>query len=215
MLRPRLIIVFLFVAVCRLSAAPVLDVLSTGTPPVIDGVVDDAAWLDAGHSDAFLQIYPGEGTDPSQRTEFWVTYDANNIYIAVRCHDSGGLAGIRAFSMQRDKVNGSDDMVQIAIDTFNRQSDGYYFGLTAAGGRLDGLVQNKSERNDQWDGLWHGEVSRDEGGWSAEFAIPTKSIAFNPANSSWSMLPAPSDANRRPSVGPTTSVRATFFLCPM
>lgn len=215
MLRPRLIIVFLFVAVCRLSAAPALDVLSTGTPPVIDGVLDDAAWLDAGHSDAFLQIYPGEGTDPSQRTEFWVTYDANNIYIAVRCHDSGGLAGIRAFSMQRDKVNGSDDMVQIAIDTFNRQSDGYYFGLTAAGGRLGGLVQNKSERNDQWDGLWHGEVSRDEGGWSAEFAIPTKSIAFNPANSSWSMLPAPSDANRRPSVGPTTSVRATFFLCPM
>ena len=55
MLRPRLIIVFLFVAVCRLSAAPVLDVLSTGTPPVIDGVVDDAAWLDAGTPDSLLQ----------------------------------------------------------------------------------------------------------------------------------------------------------------
>ncbi len=183
--RPRLFIVFLLVAVCRLTAAPSLDVHPTDSPPVIDGVLDDAAWLDGAHSEAFRQIYPGEGTEPSERTEFWVTYDANNIYIAVRCHDSGGLAGIRAYSMQRDLTNGSDDEVKVVIDTFNRKSDGYYFGLTAAGGYLDGLVQNKSERNDQWDGLWHGRVSHDEGGWSAEFAIPTKSIAFNPENSSW------------------------------
>ena len=62
----------------------------------------------------------------------------------MRCYDSGGLAGIRAKSMQHDLFNGSDDLVQIVLDTFHRQSDGYYFGLTAAGGRIDGLVQNKS-----------------------------------------------------------------------
>jgi hypothetical protein len=87
--------------------------------------------------------------------------------------------------MQHDLANGSDDVVRIVIDTFNRHSDGYHFGLTAAGSRLDGLIENKSRDNDEWDGLWHGHATIDAGGWSAEFAIPTKSIAFNPANSTW------------------------------
>ena len=168
-----------------LSATPSLDVHPTATPPKIDGVLDDAAWRDAAHSDAFRQIAPLENAPPSERTEFWVTYDADYIYIAVRCHDSTGAAGIRAYSMQRDQDNGSDDFVRLAFDTFHRQSDGYFFALTAAGGMHDGLIQNKDEPNYQWDGLWLGKVSRDAGGWSAEFAIPVKSVAFDPANSTW------------------------------
>lgn len=167
------------------AVIPALDVRPTTTPPVIDGVLDDPAWRTAAHSDAFRQVYPGENTDPTERTEFWITYDADHVFVAVRCHDSGGLAGIRAYSMQRDQSNGSDDLVRIVFDTFHRQSDGYYFGLTAAGGKHDGLVQNKSEPNDQWDALWFGKVTRDAGGWSCEFAIPVKTIAFDPANPTW------------------------------
>lgn len=169
----------------RLAAVPFLDVRATSTPPVIDGVLDDPVWLDAVHSDTFREVYPGEDTDPSERTELWVTFDADHVFVAVRCHDSGGLAGIRAYSMQRDQSNGSDDLVRIVFDTFHRQSDGYYFGLTAAGGKHDGLVQDKDKANDQWDALWFGKVTRDAGGWSAEFAIPAKTIAFDPAGGTW------------------------------
>lgn len=167
------------------AAAPTLEVRSTATPPKIDGVLDDAAWRDAAHSDAFRQITPLENAEPSERTEFWATYDGDCVYIAVRCHDSAGLAAIHAYSMQRDQDNGSDDLVRIVFDTFHRQSDGYYFALTAAGGKHDGLIQNKTDANDQWDALWHGKVTRDAGGWSAEFAIPVKSLAFDPANDTW------------------------------
>jgi hypothetical protein len=164
---------------------PSLDVTATATPPKIDGVLDDEAWKTAAHSDAFRQIFPQENVPPTERTEFWVTYDADSIYVGVRCHDSGGAAAIRAYSMQRDQDNGSDDIVRIVFDTFHRQSDGYYFGLTAAGGKHDGLVQNKTDGNDQWDGLWYGRVTCDATGWSAEFAIPVKSLAFDPANPTW------------------------------
>ena len=186
MLRPAFIFLFTpFALFAPLRAAPSLEVRPTATPPVIDGVLNDPAWRDAAHSEAFRQVYPGENTDPSERTELWITYDADNFYVAVRCHDSAGPAGIRAYSMQHDQDNGSDDIVRLVLDTFHRQSDGYYFALTAAGGKHDGLVQNKEEPNDQWDGLWTGRVSRDAGGWSAEFAIPAKSIAFDPANGTW------------------------------
>jgi len=192
MLRPTLFftlaLVFAHAALPSVALAkegPALEVSATTTPPVIDGVLDDPVWQKAAHTDAFRQVYPGENTDPSERTEFWITYDADQVYVAVRCHDSAGLAGIRAYSMQRDQNNGSDDLVRIVFDTFHRQSDGYYFGLTAAGGKHDGLVQNKDQANDQWDGLWFGKVTRDAGGWSAEFAIPVKSIAFDPAGGTW------------------------------
>jgi hypothetical protein len=167
------------------AGAPVLEVRTTPVPPVIDGVLDDPAWRAAAHTDAFRQVYPAENANPSERTEVWVTTDADHVYVAVRCHDSAGPAGIRAYSMQRDQANGSDDLVRIVFDTFHRQSDGYYFGLTAAGGKHDGLVQDKDDPNDQWDGLWHGKVTRDAGGWSCEFAIPTKTLAFNPAGGTW------------------------------
>lgn len=171
----------------RLGAAPHLDVRPTVAPPTIDGTIAEGEWAGAAHTDAFRQVYPGENVDPTERTEAWVTFDADNLYVAIRCHDSGGLAGIRAYSMLRDQnsMNASDDVVRIVLDTFHRQSDGYYFGLTAAGGKDDGLVQNKDQGNNQWDGLWLGKVSRDERGWSAEFSIPMKSISFNPENATW------------------------------
>ena len=183
--RLRPLFLALLLGAIRLGAAPSLDLSPTNTPPVIDGVLDDPVWQTAAHTDAFREVYPRENAEPSERTEFWVTYDADHVFVAVRCHDSAGLAGIRAYSMQRDQSNGSDDLVRIVFDTFNRESDGYYFGLTAAGGKHDGLVQNKDQANDQWDGLWHGKVTRDAGGWSCEFAIPVKSIAFDPAGGTW------------------------------
>ena len=183
---PRTLLPCLALLLCaRLPGAPALDVRPTATPPVIDGRLDDPAWREAAHTDAFRQVYPGENVAPTERTEIWVTFDADHVFVGVRCHDSGGLAGLRAYSMQRDQANGSDDLVRVVFDTFHRQSDGYYFGLTAAGGKHDGLVQNKDQPNDQWDGLWFGKVTRDPGGWSAEFAIPVKTIAFDPAGGTW------------------------------
>ncbi|MSU46488.1 MAG: hypothetical protein EXS42_05055 [Lacunisphaera sp.] len=168
-----------------LPAVPSLEVRPTPTPPVIDGVINPAEWTGAAHSDAFRQVTPLENAAPTERTELWLTYDADNIYVAIRCHDSAGLAGLRAYSMQRDRDTGSDDLVRIVLDPFHRQSDGYYFVLTAAGGKHDGLIQNNGQGNYQWDALWHGKVTRDAGGWSAEFAIPVKSLAFDPANDTW------------------------------
>jgi len=68
--------VLAFGLVHSLTFAASLDVRPTSTPPIIDGVLDDAAWKDAARSEAFRQIYPGEDVDPSERTEIWITYDS-------------------------------------------------------------------------------------------------------------------------------------------
>ncbi|MDI1319075.1 MAG: DUF5916 domain-containing protein [bacterium] len=172
-------------AATTLRAAPSLEVHPTTTPPKIDGVISEGEWGGAAHSGAFTMVEPTEGGAVTERTEFWVTYDADTVYVAVRAHDSAGAPGVRAYSMQHDQDNGSDDIVRIVFDTFHRQNDGYYFALTAAGGKHDGLIQNKEDANDQWDAIWLGRTTIDAGGWSAEFAIPVKSLSFDPANSTW------------------------------
>lgn len=176
---------FALLAVVALQAAPSLDVHPIPTPPVIDGVLRPGEWDAAAHSDALRMVEPTEGGVPTERTEFWVTFDADNLYVAIRSHDSAGAAGVRAYSMQRDQDNGSDDLVRVVLDTFHRQNDGYYFALTPAGGKHDGLIQNKDQANDQWDAIWQGRTSIDAGGWTAEFALPVKSLAFDPANDTW------------------------------
>lgn len=167
------------------ATIPSLEVHAIATPPKIDGVLSPGEWDDAAHTDAFHMVEPTEGGVPTERTEFWVGYDADTLYVAVRSHDSAGSAGVRAYSMQRDFDSGGDDLVRLVLDPFRRQNDGYYFGLTAVGGKLDGLIQNKEQGNDQWDAIWLGRTSIDAGGWSAEFAIPVKSLSFDPANRTW------------------------------
>ncbi|MBA4136571.1 MAG: hypothetical protein C0518_04565 [Opitutus sp.] len=166
------------------AATPTLDVQPTTTPPVIDGVIRPGEWTGTAHSDAFRQVIPVEEADPTERTEFWVTFDTNFIYVAIRAHDSDP-ARIPAVSLARDQDDGSDDLLRIVIDPFNRANDGYFFALTAAGGKHDGLIQNKSEGRFEWDGIWHGKASVDAAGWSAEFAIPAKTISFDRANADW------------------------------
>ncbi len=165
--------------------AATMEVRPTATAPKIDGVLDDLAWRDAAHSDAFRQVIPIENAEPTERTEFWVTYDKDHIYVAVRCHDSAGPAGIRAYSMQHDDDNKADDLVRIVFDTFHRENDGYYFALLAGGGKVEGLVQDKDVSNPQWDAIWEGKTRIDATGWSAEFAIPLKSLAFDPSIDTW------------------------------
>lgn len=166
------------------AARPALDARPTHTPPTIDGIIRPGEWDGAAHSNAFRQAMPVENADPSEHTEFWVTYDADNLYIAVRAHDREA-ATIPAIALRRDQDDGSDDLIRIAIDPFHRANDGYFFALTSAGGKHDGLIQNKGEPRFEWDAIWHGKVSIDAHGWSAEFAIPAKTISFNPANPTW------------------------------
>lgn len=60
--------------------APSLDLHPTSATPVIDGRLDDIAWLTAAHSDGFRQVKPLENVSPTEHTEFWLMFDADNIY---------------------------------------------------------------------------------------------------------------------------------------
>ncbi|MCL4741231.1 MAG: carbohydrate binding family 9 domain-containing protein [Phycisphaerales bacterium] len=165
------------------DARPAVRIARTDAPPTIDALLDDACWADAPLIDAFTQVEPNEGAPPSQRTEVRLLFDADHLFIAIRCLDDNADA-IVARSMTRDAAHDSDDRVTIVIDTFADRRAGYVFVVSAAGGKRDGLIE-KGRTRWEWDGLWDARTAVDEHGWTAEIAIPTRTLSFDPAAPAW------------------------------
>ena len=163
---------------------PIASIGKADAPPTIDGVLDEAVWADAPVIDAFRQIEPVEGADPSQRTEVRLLYDEDFLYVGVHCFDDDPDA-IIAKEMQRDVGLGSGDRFSFIIDTFNDQRNGYFFETNPLGPRHEGLIDQGRNVRFDWDGIWYVKATRDDRGWHAEFAIPFKTVSFDPANAAW------------------------------
>jgi hypothetical protein len=158
----------------------------TATPPVIDGILDEAVWASAALVDDLHQTEPVEYAEPYERSEIYLLYDENALYIGARLYDTDP-AQITAQNMRQNDNVGGDDRFYLTIDPFNDRRSGYFFGINPNGVRADGLYQNVSEFYGAWDTIFYAEAGRFEGGWIAEMAIPFKSISFNPNTDTWGL----------------------------
>ena len=163
---------------------PRVQILRAPEPPIIDGLLDDAVWEAAPVIGAMTQVTPIEGAEPSERSEIRVLYDADQLYIAVRCFDSQPQ-NISATQMVRDASLGPDDRIELIVDTFFDRRNAFYFATNPVGARVDGLVENSRDINENWDGIWYCKASIDEQGWVAEIALPYKTLSFDPSTDQW------------------------------
>ena len=146
--------------------------------PKIDGKLDDVVWQEGNLLTDFIQIEPVSGKPASQRTEVRMGYDAQNIYFGIRCYDDepGKLV---AGSRSADANLAADDTITIVLDTFNDRHNGFLFSMNPIGAKADSLIRNEGEDiNADWDGLWDGVTTRDSQGWTAEIAIPFRTLRF-------------------------------------
>jgi hypothetical protein len=166
------------------SEGKVAVVTSIASPIAIDGMLDEPAWGSAPTIGELTQRQPQEGQPPTERTEVVLLRDADNLYIGVTCYDAepGRVIGTQ---MGRDAALNSDDRVEIVLDTFRDQRSAFYFATNPAGALVDGLVFANGQSNNEWDAIWIVRTSRSERGWTAEFAIPLKSLSFPSERTSW------------------------------
>ncbi|HMB73624.1 MAG TPA: DUF5916 domain-containing protein, partial [Gammaproteobacteria bacterium] len=162
-----------------------VEMARTATPPVIDGVLDDAVWADAAFIDNLHQVDPVEYAEPFERTEIFLLYDDDAMYVGIRLYDDPDE--ITAQNLRQNDDIGQDDRIFVTIDPFNDRRSGYYFGLNPNGVRMDGIYQNVTEFYSAWDSIYYAEAGRFDAGWIAEFAIPFKSISFDPTTDTWGL----------------------------
>ena len=151
---------------------------------VIDGSLDEAPWRQAPKIGDLIQRIPEAGAEPTEKTEVTLLYDKDNLYIGVMCYDSEPQR-VLASEMARDASLRADDRLEIVLDTFRDHSNAFYFSTNPAGALVDGLVFANGETNNDWDAIWIVRTEQTEDGWSAEFAIPFKTLNFPAGETVW------------------------------
>ena len=148
------------------------------TPLRIDGQLDEAVYDRVESMSGFIQNDPVEGAPASEKTEVWLLFDQEQVYVVARCWESEPDRVI-ASEMRRDNIRiVRDDNFAWSFDTFYSRRNGVLFEVSAVGGRLDAEVVNESQLNMDWNPVYDVAVSRFEGGWAMETALPFKSLRY-------------------------------------
>mgnify|MGYP002622292079 CR=1 FL=1 len=166
------------------SARKTVKAVKTDVAPVLDGELDDWAWMTAAIVDDLHVVSPDEGAKPTERSRFYVTYGDDALYVAAEFFDSEP-DGIVANVLRQGDYSPGDDGVMLILDPFNQGRSGYAFYLMANAVRAQALYKNVTEENWNWDGIWHAATKRTAEGWNAEIEIPFKTLSFDPSNQTW------------------------------
>ena len=146
-------------------------------PPVINGILDDDAWQNGTWAGGFTQNQPYSGRPESQRTEFKILFDDNNLYVAIKAYDTAPDSIVNRLT-RRDEADG--DLVGIIIDSYHDLRTGFLFGVSSAGVKYDQMFTNDSGNGDSsWDPNWWVKTSMNKDGWVAEMKIPFSQVRFD------------------------------------
>ena len=159
--------------------------------PAVDGMVAaDEAWSAVSPASGFWQVQPNDGQAATQRTEVYIGYTDDALYVGVIAFDDDP-AGIIVSDSRRDSSLDDTDAFLFVIDGLLDRQNGYVFGTNAAGIEYDGQVTKEGAGNFgsgggafnlNWDGSWTVQAAVTENGWSAEFEIPFRTLRYGRAD---------------------------------
>ena len=163
---------------------PALQARRAAVPPALDGAVDSLEWKGADTAAGFRQFLPRRGEPASRATVARVLYDAEALYLAFEVHDDEPPT---AQLTRRDASLLEDDAIVVLLDTHGDRQSAYYFITNLLGTQADGRIADDGRTVDaNWDGRWQAAARRTSYGWSAELAIPFRSLSFRPGrNRTW------------------------------
>jgi hypothetical protein len=166
------------------AATKVVRVVRVDAPPVIDGRLDEAVWSQAEVITDFHQTRPGNGTEPSERTEVYLIYGTDALYVGARMFDSEP-GRIAAPTVRHGQGLGRDDRLVIILDPFNTGRAGYRFETNSNAVRHEALYESPDSFNSNWTVIWDSAAAIFDRGWTAEVEIPFKTLPFDASIETW------------------------------
>ena len=176
-----------------LTGQNITSAVKASSDPVMDGdVLNDPAWVNVPEVTTFIQKTPDEGQSVSEKTAVKVMYTEKTFYVSVVCYDTNP-GEIVISDTRRDSPLNNSDSFSFIIDTFKDFQTGYLFGTNPAGIEYDAQITGGGEGgsmmrrfsmgtgggfNVNWDAVWEVKSQKGDFGWSAEFAIPFKTLRY-------------------------------------
>ncbi|MGC9317391.1 MAG: sugar-binding protein, partial [Armatimonadota bacterium] len=157
-----------------LAPTPVATAGMTDAPPAIDGVLGDACWAD---SSAILRGFVE--TDMSAfapvRTDARVCWDAERLYIGVRCEEPNTDA-LRAQMTERDDAIWRDDCIELFLDTNHDRKTYAHVIVNSLGTVYDDRIPGDAS----WDADVDAAAQTGDDFWAVEVAIGLDSLGGAP-----------------------------------
>ncbi|MBM4166273.1 MAG: carbohydrate binding family 9 domain-containing protein [Ignavibacteria bacterium] len=142
----------------------------------VDGILSEPEWQRAGTSN-FTQREPIENAVPTNKTEVWIGYDNEVLYVAARMHDLSPDSITTRIGRRDADLN--SDWLYFSVDSYNDKRTAFYFGVNPSSSICDGIIYNDSWADDSWDGVWDAASQIDGNGWSVEMKIPYSQLRFS------------------------------------
>ncbi len=143
----------------RLNVSRIAD-----QPPKIDGQIDDPCWKSVEPVSGFFQYDPVNGAKASEETFVWAAYDPDTLYFAFLMKDSQPDKIWAELTPRNEWEN--NDAIELILDAYNDKRTSITFAVNPRG------VQKNSVET-----IWKSEAVIRPDGWSAEMAIPFKSLS--------------------------------------
>ena len=150
-------------------------------PIKLDGALDEAVYRDNVPATEFIQQEPNEGQPSTERTEAWVMFDEDNLYVAARCLDSHPERMVVSEMRRDSQTIFNNENLTIGLDTFHDRRSGWFFQTNPLGAIRDEEVPSERENNNDWNTVWDARARRAPDGWTVEVVIPFRSLRYKQA----------------------------------
>ncbi|HUE87025.1 MAG TPA: DUF5916 domain-containing protein [Vicinamibacterales bacterium] len=148
-------------------------------PLRVDGRLDEAVYQQHAPFGGFIQVAPVYGAESTERTDVWVTYDDNTIYVSARLWDSAPPERWISNELRRDTNQlRNNDHIGVMFDTFYDRRSGFMFYTNPLGALADYSVIDEGGPNTDWNPVWESRTGTFDGGWTVEMAIPFKTLRY-------------------------------------
>jgi hypothetical protein len=151
---------------------------------IINGSLDESAWTQATLIEDLHQVLPEEYATPTQATQVRVFFTENALYVGATMTESDPARITDRVLRQGQDLSG-DDVFAVILDPYLDRRNGYRFEVNPNGVRWEGLFQNITGVEGNWQGIWEARSERTENGWTTEIRIPFQSLSFTPGSSTW------------------------------
>jgi len=175
------------------AGAPVAAAAAVEQEPVIDGdVINDPVWNQIAPFGHLTQTRPNRGQPSTEKTDIRIAYSKSTFFLSVVCYDSKPQ-DLVVSDARRDAPLDNTDAFLFILDTYNDGQNGFMFGTNSIAVEYDAQVDNEGQGNFNsnrqvggtiggfninWDGSWEVKTEVGDYGWSAEFAIPFRTLRF-------------------------------------
>jgi hypothetical protein len=147
-------------------------------PLKLDGHLDEPVYGEHTPATDFIQQEPHEGQPATERTEAWVLFDADNLYVSARCFDSHPDRMV-VNEMRRDSQTiFNNENFTVSVDPFYDRRSGFFFQTNPLGAIRDQEIGSERENNNDWNTVWDARAARTDRGWTFEMVIPFRSLRY-------------------------------------